>query len=149
MYGKSHAGAYAFCMSLLILLLAAGSCTVRYVADYDEEVKDEILSISKHIDRFYVQLLNTIEEARTFASVKQQYLDIEVELRGLITRNKIRSKNEESVRQSEIALELWLDDKKTHQESNTVSDFIINQHRDQFQRIFIAMAKGEEAKKQP
>ena len=36
--------------------------------------------------------------------------------------------------------------KDTHKKNNTVSDFIINSHRSQFQRLFVAMAKGEQAK---
>ncbi len=102
---------------------------------------------SKEIDRFYGELLYTKEDERNYDRFKEQYLAIEVDLRGLLTKNKIRPLNDESTKQTEIALELWLDDKKQHKENDKVSDFIINRHREQFQRIFIAMAKGEEAKK--
>jgi len=69
-------------------------------------------------------------------------------LRSLLLQNKVRPLNEESVRQTEIAIELWLDDKENHKENNSVSDFIIKQHREQFSRIFTAMAIGESAKEE-
>ena len=134
----------------LLLLIAGfiGGCRVQYVAAYDETIENEIILISEQIDMFYTVLLETQVEERTYENFKDDYLDIEVGLRSLLMRNKIRPLNEESARQSELALELWLEDKEIHKEEDTVSDFIINQHRTQFQRIFIAMAIGESVKEE-
>jgi hypothetical protein len=121
-------------------------CRVQYVADYDDTVYNEIISVAKEIDMFYTILLSTSAEERLYENFIDEYLTIEVDLRSLLMRNEIRSLNEESTRQTEIALELWLEDKSQHKENNSVSDFIITQHRKQFQRIFVAMATGESAK---
>lgn len=130
------------------IILFINGCTVQYVAEYDESIRDEIIRISEEIDMFYTVLLETDESDRTYENFKEEYLTIEVDLRSLLMRNKIRPLNKESTKQTEIALELWLDDKEQHKENDSVSDFIINQHRNQFQRIFIAMAIGEEAKEE-
>ncbi len=133
---------------LLIIsaFLFINGCRVQYVADYNDEVYQEIIRIAGEVDMFYTILLSTPEPDRTYENFSDNYISIEVDLRSLLLRNKIRPLNEESIKQTEIALKLWLDDKSQHKENNTVSDFIIEQHRDQFQRIFTAMAIGENVK---
>jgi len=128
------------------ILLLFVSCTVQYVAQYDESIKNEIIRIASEVNMFYVKLLETDEVERTYDIFQKDYLAIEVDLNTLLMRNKIRPLNEESIKQGEIALELWLADKEQHKINNNVSDFIINQHKNQFQRIFIAMALGEAIK---
>jgi hypothetical protein len=61
-------------------------------------------------------------------------------------RNEIRALNKESTKQTQNALDLWLGDKNNHKKLNTVDDVTIKLHRRQFSRVFVAMAKGEEAK---
>lgn len=123
-------------------------CTVQYVAEYDESVKNEIVRIAAQVEMFYADILETNEAERVYENFRDRYISIEVDLRTLLLRNKIRPLNEESTKQTEIALELWIDDKEQHKSENTVSNFIINSHRKQFQRIFIAMAKGEAVKEE-
>lgn len=139
---------YNYWFILVLIVYTISGCRVQYVADYDDNIRNDIISIAEEIDMFYTLLLETPEADRTYESFKEDYLDIEVSLRSLLMKNKIRPLNEESTRQTEIALELWLEDKEAHKEDDTVSDFIINQHRSQFQRIFIAMAIGESVKEE-
>jgi len=139
---------YNYWFMLVLIVYTISGCRVQYVADYDDNIRNDIISIAEEIDMFYTLLLETPEADRTYESFKEDYLDIEVSLRSLLMKNKIRPLNEESTRQTEIALELWLEDKEAHKEDDTVSDFIVNQHRSQFQRIFIAMAIGESVKEE-
>lgn len=125
-----------------------GGCTVQLTAEYDETIRNEIIRIAGEVEMFYAQLLETEATERTYENFKDGYLMIEVDLRSLLTRNKIRPLNEESAQQTEIALELWLDDKANHKQNDNVSNFIIESHRKQFQRIFIAMAIGEAVKEE-
>jgi hypothetical protein len=135
------------CTALLaLLLLAAYGCVVHYVADYDSSVKNEILSISKKVDIFYGELLETPVQERKYESYKARYIDIETDLRALLVRNEVRPLNRESTKQCRIALDLWIEDKDDHKKNNTVKDVVAALHRKQFTRIFTAMAKGEEAK---
>jgi hypothetical protein len=133
---------------LLALFVFFNSCTVQYVAAYDENIKNEIIRIAGEVEMFYAELLETEITDRTYDNFKDKYLAIEVGLRTLLLKNKIRPLNEESTKQTEIALQLWLDDKEKHKTNNAVNNFIVNSHRSQFQRIFIAMAKGEAIKEE-
>ena len=133
---------------LLVLLSSflISSCTVQYVAQYDETVKNEIIRIAGEVDKFFIEQLEMTENERTYHYAKEKYLMIEVDLNSLLTKNEIRALNNQSIKQNELALKLWLDDKEQHKKKDKVSDAIINSHRSQFKRIFIAMAKGEEVK---
>ncbi len=132
-------------LSLLIIATITG-CTVRYVAEYDASVKDEIIRIAKEVDLFYGRLLETPANQRQYDKSRDKYLEIEADLRALKMRNEIRAFNKESTKQTEIALDLWLQDKQSHKKANSVDDATIKLHRKQFARVFVAMAKGEEAK---
>lgn len=140
------AGRKIFPALTLITLFCVYGCTVKYVADYDETVEKEIVRISKEVNMFYSLLLESEEGERNYALHRHRYLEIEADLRTLVIQNSIRPLNEESTKQAEIALDLWLDDKNSHKDKGTLSDFIIKRHREQFHRVFIAMAKGEAAK---
>lgn len=139
-------GVHRSCFLWLVVLVLSSGCTVRYVADYDEGVLQEIIDISKKVDLFYGRLLEIDSAKRVYENVATQYLEIETDLRSLHLRNQIRETNEATSRQIEIALELWTQDKAKHKKDNGVSDFIIKRHRNEFTRIFIAMARGEAAK---
>ena len=144
LYSKNFYSIY----SLLLMLLVFTSCTVQYVAQYDETIKNEIIRIAGEVDMFYVNLLEITPNEREYDNFRKEYLKIEVDLNTLLMRNKIRPLNEESTKQTQNALDLWLNDKDHHKANNTVSDFIIKLHRKQFQRMFIAMAIGEEVKEE-
>jgi|SRR5690606_1708408 len=137
-----------YLIALSIIFFLSGGCRVQLVADYNENIHNEIIRVAEEIDLFYTRLLETPVDERVYENFKEDYLLIEVDLRSLLLQNKVRPLNEESVRQTEIAIELWLDDKENHKENNSVSDFIIKQHREQFSRIFTAMAIGESAKEE-
>jgi hypothetical protein len=119
---------------------------VRYVAEYDASIKDEIIRIAKEVDLFYGRLLDTPANQRQYDKSRDKYLEIEADLRALKMRNEIRALNKESTKQTQNTLDLWLGDKNSHKKLNTVDDATIKLHRRQFSRVFIAMAKGEEVK---
>lgn len=130
----------------IILLIVTGGCTVKYVADYDAGIKDEIIQISKKVDLFWGELLDTPEAERNYEKFRNKYTAIETDIRGLVMRNEIRPLNKESTKQANIALELWIQDRDEHKKNDKFSDFVARRHRKQYQRVFIAMAKGEDAK---
>jgi hypothetical protein len=131
---------------ILALCFAGTGCTVKYVADYDANIKDEIIQISKKIDLFWGDLLDTPVGDRKYIKFKDKYNEIESDLRGLVTQNEIRALNRESTKQAENALDLWVQDRDLHKKNDSFTDFEAKQHRKQYNRVFIAMAKGEEAK---
>ena len=134
----------AIMLSMTLLLLNA--CAINQVSDYDAQSLNQMQLVAKKVDYFYAQLSYLPKDKRTYQQSAKQYLEVEVDLNALKLRQQIRSTNELTLKQVEIAQALWSDDRKTHQKKNTISDFIIKRHRQQFQRVFLAMIKGEESK---
>jgi hypothetical protein len=133
-------------LSLLLVFGMLSGCTVKYVAEYDSYIKEEIVQIAKKVDLFWGKLIDTPIEDRKYDAFKDQYNEIETDIRGLLIRNQIRTLNKLSTKQVSNLLDLWMEDKKNHKKSNTFTDFEAKRHRKQFVRVFIAIAKGEEAK---
>lgn len=130
---------------LLIFLHTA--CTVKYVAAFDENVRDQIYELAEKVDKFWGTLLEVPEEKREYHFFRDQYVEIESKLRSLLLKNEARPGNEESAEQSRILLELWIEDKEIHREENSFNDFLANRHRRQFTEVFTAMARAEEEKR--
>ena len=135
---------YVFIIGLICL--TCSGCPVKYVADYDATMKEEIVQVSKKVDLFWGNMLDTPAGERIYAKYKDRYNEIETDLRGLVTENDIRPLNKESTKQAQNALDLWVQDKELHKKNDSFTDFEAQRHRKQFIRVFIAMAKGEEAK---
>lgn len=131
---------------LIIILFSINGCVVRYVADYDASIKNEIIQVAKTVDLFWGDLLDTNHSERKYNKFKKEYNQIETDIRGLVMRNKIRTLNQESTRQANIALNLWIEDRSDHKKNDDFSDFQAQKHREQYNRVFVAMAKGEEVK---
>lgn len=143
----SNVRIHSLYLFFIIFFMASSGCTVKYVADYDAGVKDEIIKISKEVDLFWGELLDTPVAERKYEKFREKYTTIETDIRGLVMRNEIRPLNKESTKQAKIALELWIEDRDEHKKNDTFSDFVAKRHRQQYQRVFIAMAIGEDAKK--
>lgn len=122
-------------------------CTLQLVADYDQSTLQQLELVAKKVDRLYVELSYTPEQQRTYQKVTSQYLDIEVSLEALKTRQQLRALNELTLKQVDITISLFRQDRELHKQRNTVSDFLLKRRRKQYNRLFISMIKGEEAKK--
>ena len=134
-----------FCF-LLFLALAIGGCAVKLVADYDSVAFEEILKVGKKVDKFYGDLLETKASDRSYQNFAPQYVEIETDIRSLVTRNKARALNDESTEISEITLNLWVKYKNAHRTKDTYSDGIAKLDRSRFVRLFEAAASAERAK---
>ena len=137
------------CMIFLLLALSIipiESCSVHYVADYDASIKDETFHVAKEVDLFWGNLLDVKSNERQYDKFKSQYNEIESDIRILLMKNEVRSMNNESTQQVQKVLDLWTDDKTQHKQNDSISDFIAKLHRKQYMRMFVAIAKGEEAK---
>lgn len=131
---------------LLLVAFALGGCAVKLVADYDSVAFEEILKFGKKVDRFYGDLLETKPSDRAYQKFGAQYVEIETDIRSLVTRNKARALNEESTQISEITLNLWVKYKDAHRTKNTYSDGTAKLDRNRFVRLFAAAASAERAK---
>jgi len=150
-----------YCLALMVLL---SGCSVKMVADYNAAGAQEIIRIAKVVDLFYGDLLETRYEERSYDRFAEKYRSVEVDLRGLMFQNRIRPYNRESTRISEIILDKWIKYKNRHKSqwekyrlpedspdkikaSEIYKDVLVEKHRRRFQRLFIAIAIAEEAKK--
>jgi len=128
------------------LALGLGACTVKLVADYDASTFEEILRVGKEVDRFYGMLLEAPEGQRPYAKYAQQYVDIETDIRSLVTRNQARPLNDESTQISETILKLWIKYKDKHKANDGYATGAATLDRARFVRLFKAAAAAEEAK---
>jgi hypothetical protein len=131
---------------IITFSIIISGCAVKYVADYDASVQEEIIQIAKKVDLFWGALLDLENSKRVYEKFKDQYNQIETDIRGLVMKNEVRALNKESTKQSNIALDLWIEDRNIHKDNNTFSDFEAKKHRKQYIRVFTAMAKGESVK---
>ncbi len=160
--------AYDLCLTKLLLMVAfvmvlLSGCAIQLVADYDAELAQEIIKVSKEVDRFYGALLETRYKDRSYEKFKDTYIDIEVNIRGLVVQNKARPLNDESISIAETTLEKWIKYKNKHKENwekyllpagdaqkiqakDIYKDNLIRNHRKRFNRLFTAMSVAEEAK---
>ena len=153
-----------FSVGWIFILVFAQACSIKLVADYDAKVAQEIIEVSKQVDQFYGELLETSYPERSYDNFKDQYIEIEVNIRGLVVQNKARPLNDESISIAETTLEKWIKYKNKHEEnwkeyqlpdgdSNKIpaediyKDTLAKNHRKRFTRFFTAMSVAEEAKK--
>lgn len=128
-------------------LLALNGCTVKFVSDFDAATYEEILSISKKVDKFYGDLLEEDESKRSYDKYSDQYVELETDLRSLVVRNKSRPLNKESTKISESILKLWIKYKTNHKSKNTYKTGVAKLDRKRFVRLFVSAASAEIAKK--
>jgi hypothetical protein len=148
----------------LLLVVQTSGCAIKLVADYDARIAQENINISRQVDKFYGQLLETAYSDRSYDAFKDRYIEIEVNIRALVVQNKARPLNDESISISETILEKWIKYKDTHKENwaryqlpdgdenkieakDIYKDVLIGNHRKRFTRLFTAMSVAEEAKK--
>ena len=132
---------------LTLLLIAAAACSVKFVADYDAATFDEILKTGKLVDRFYGDMLEAPEAQRKYATYSARYVEVETDIRSLLTRNQVRAKNTESIKINETILTLWMKYKDNHQKNDTYRTGVARLDRNRFLRLFAAAADAEAAKR--
>ncbi len=133
-------------ITLLFISSCLSGCVPQLVAEYDPQTMNDFLNLSRKIDIFYSVLLETDKDQQQYEKFGKGYVEIEADFRMLLLKNKLRPFNHETVRQIDIAMELWQEDKQKHKTKNGVSDFIIKRHRTQFSEVFLEMIKAEKAK---
>ena len=133
-----------------VIAIVLSSCRISLIADYDDQIAQQIELTAKKIDKFYLSMLETTnqnETDREFSNFVEEYIDIEVELNALLNRNKVKSLNKNSIRICEITLELWIKYKEEHKKDIRLSDAKIRLNRKNMGDLFYAMMTAEEGKK--
>jgi uncharacterized protein involved in high-affinity Fe2+ transport len=131
----------------LFLSLVASGCAIKLVADYDSAAFEEILATGKKVDKFYGTLIETKPEGRRYAAFSEQYVALEADIRGMVTRNQARALNSESTEISGLILKLFVKYKDLHKKNDNYSDGTAKLDRNRLARMFASAASAEEAKK--
>jgi hypothetical protein len=134
---------------LIVSLIFLLSCRVTLLPEYNAELSKKIENTAKLVDKFYLSMYETTSvenNGRSYDKFAGQYVEIEVEIKSLLNRNKIRPLNENSTRISEITLELWQKYKEEHKTDNTLSNGLIQLNMKTFADLFFAMQVAEEGK---
>jgi hypothetical protein len=132
---------------LFVVAFAVNGCAIKLVPDYDGVTFEEIIKVGKKVDRFYGDVLETKSTDRPYQKFSERYVEIETDIRSLVTRNRARALNEESTQISEIILKLWVKYKDNHKLKDTYSDGNAKLDRNRFIRLFSSAASAEVAKK--
>jgi len=150
-------------IGIIFISLLLSGCPIQLVADYDAEIAKEIVHVSKQVDTFYGELLETDYPDRSYDAFKSQYISNEVNLRALVIQNNARPLNDESISIAETTLKLWIKYKNKHKENwekyshpasggetieakNIYSDTMAQNHRKRFTKLFTAMSIAERVK---
>jgi hypothetical protein len=141
--GMPRSATGLWCVIAIVATLSG--CAYKIVSDYEPNTFEEILTVSRKVDRFYGNLLET-PEPRPYEKYSQQYVDIEADLRSLWVRNQVRTLNHESSRISQITLDQWIAARQRHRKENNYRTAIAQLERDRFTRVFISGATAEKAK---
>ncbi|MBN3492613.1 hypothetical protein [Vibrio neptunius] len=138
---KTHyLGWIAACLMLL------SGCTLRLVAPYDPQTVQQAQSIERDIDYLYLSLQALPESERRYREFSEQYLNIDVNVRGLERRQQRREQNQETIKQAQTLVQFWQQDMRAHKKKQTLSDFLIKRRIDQYERLIDALIRGELAK---
>lgn len=142
---------YRYCQLVLLCVAVIGfsGCSLlSVISDFDQASLDQMQLINKKIDRMFITLQLTDKSERKFARFKNMYIDIAVEINALKSMQLARSSNELTLQQVDTLVKFWQQERESHQKKDTVSNIIIKLHHSQYNRLMMAMIKGEEAKPQ-
>ena len=83
----------AFRLSLISFLLLFASCKVQFIPNYSAELSNEINETAKKVDNFYLTMQDVPLADRQYDHFSTGYIDIEVDLNSLVTKNRVRPLN--------------------------------------------------------
>lgn len=135
-----------YALFLGFILLFSSCSAVKFVADYDSTTLDKILDTGKKVDLFYGKLLEMPEKDRAYSKFADQYVEIEVDIRDLVTRNSVRPLNSESTKISETILKQWNENRDKHKAKDGYKDGTAQLDRDNLIDLFRYAANAESAK---
>ncbi len=133
-------------LGFLVIAILLCSCSYSRLADYDQRTADKIIEISKMVNLFYFNLSDQPASDRQYHKSADAYNHIQVEIETLLLMNQMRTNNEESIKQTENLLSLWVKYKSTHKEKDKYSDAMIKLNSKVIKRSIAAIATGEKLK---
>lgn len=130
-------------LSVVLFLLV--SCTIQLVPDFDEKIYDSAVAIGKQVDSFFIKVLDTKTDQRSYSQFADDFSSIEAEIGSLLLQQEARSKNEDMIEATKKTLKMWTDNKTAFQGDDLFyrNDGRVKLHKNRFTNAFTAIAKGE------
>lgn len=131
---------------LLFILGSLSGCSMQLISNQDPVSLSMIEEVAKDVDYMYTKMTYMPADKRDYKQFSDYYLSIEVKLNALKNRQEGRVMNELTLKQVGIVLQLWQQDRITHATKGALSNFLLKRHKEQYQRLFMALIKAESAK---
>ena len=132
---------------MLTVVLAASGCTVRFMADYDEQVDKSVSKLQKTVETLFVKIESNIGKPEgSYDQLKPLYDEIRVGIGTLDFRVSAKTKNEKTIEQVSLLRKNIDDLEEIHKEGIQHKD-VISTLRKQFKSAFVAILTLELAKK--
>ena len=132
---------------MLTVVLAASGCTVRFMADYDEQVDKSVTKLQETVETLFVKIESNIGKPEgSYDQLKPLYDEIRVGIGTLDVRVSAKTKNEKTIEQVSLLRKNIDDLEEIHKEGIQHKD-VISTLREQFKSAFVAILTLELAKK--
>jgi hypothetical protein len=135
------------CFILLAVVLAASGCTVRFMADYDEQVDTSVTKLQESVETLFVRIESNIGEPEgSYDHLKPLYEEIRVGIGALDVRVSAKTKNEKTIEQVDLLRKNIDALEEMHKEGIQHKD-VVATLRKQFKSAFVAILTLELGKK--
>lgn len=132
---------------MLVIVIAASGCTIRFMADYDEQVDKSVTKLQESVETLFVKIESNIGKPEgSYDQLKPLYEEIRVGIGTLDVRVSAKPKNEKTIEQIGLLRKNIDDLEEIHKEGIQHKD-VVTTLRKQFKSAFVAILTLELAKK--
>ncbi|UCD56014.1 MAG: hypothetical protein JSV16_09170 [Candidatus Hydrogenedentota bacterium] len=132
---------------LAVLLLAGFGCTIRLIAEYDEQTDRSVTALQRKMEAFFVHLGNIAGTPEAdYANYKDFYEEVRVDISAIKLRVDAKPLNTQTQEQIDL-LERSVNDLEEIHELGIRHAEVVETLRKQFNTAFVAILKLELEKK--
>jgi muramidase (phage lysozyme) len=140
-----HPRAALLALLLALPVLVAG-CTIKLIADYDEQIDTAATELQQSMDRFLSELRQTVRP-RQYGPSADFYVQYAVAVRSVRIRASTHEKNRSSIAQYDLMLRSLEILRQLHDSQDDLSDGAIESAIDEFNLAWTSIISLEVAKK--
>jgi hypothetical protein len=142
---------FARTLALAFAVIAATSCKVKLIDDYNKDAEDGLLAAYCKVEKLFdaIAEASTPPDPRAYHHFAQAYSEVSEAIRVQVMRESARPLNAESfgiIAQIDTVFTGYRD---AHRKSNDVPEILIPRHRDVMRRMFSAALRAERVKQDP
>lgn len=124
-----------------------GACKVRLLDDYSKDAEQGLITAFAKVDGLFDGLAEATEPgARAYGQFAGQYAEVHELIRIQVLREAARPLNKESYGIVATIDTLFSRYRREHRAANDVPELLIDRHRDNLRRLFVAALRAERVK---